>query len=122
LDPQVADTGPSACSQHAMAFDAKRHRTVLFRGGPGGASAETWEWDGEEWTQIEDTGPSPRLKHAMTYDSLVASISVEQIYGTHGRGMGILGPKSPTSDLMHPKKPRSCSKARLRCCSAAWSL
>src|SRR5262249_46242474 len=26
---------------------------------------DTWEWDGQEWTQQEDIGPSPRKGHAM---------------------------------------------------------
>jgi galactose oxidase-like protein len=74
---QVADIGPPARSQHAMAFDSVRGRAVLF----GGAAAigvspvllpaprnDTWEWDGEDWTQIADTGPAPRVGAAMTYD------------------------------------------------------
>ena len=29
---------------------------------------DTWEWDGNEWTQVADTGPSPRILHAMAYN------------------------------------------------------
>jgi hypothetical protein len=31
---------------------------------------DTWEWDGEFWTQVADTGPSPRYMHAMAYDGV----------------------------------------------------
>ena len=33
--------------------------------------ADTWEWDGTEWTQMADTGPSARLGHAVTFDSKI---------------------------------------------------
>ncbi len=52
-----------------MAFDAARERVVLLGGFPvTGASADTWEWDGAEWTQVADTGPEARYTHAMTFD------------------------------------------------------
>ena len=54
-----------------MAYDSRRGRVVLF----GGADAskvcgDTWEWDGNRWTQVSVTGPGPRTFPAMTYDSL----------------------------------------------------
>jgi hypothetical protein len=30
---------------------------------------DTWEWDGQDWTQMADTGPAARSFHAMAYDS-----------------------------------------------------
>ena len=50
-----------------MTDDAARSRVVLF----GGTSAtsdmsDTWEWDGEAWTQMENAGPAPRTSHAMS--------------------------------------------------------
>ena len=52
-----------------MAFDVARQRVVLLGGFPTtGAIADTWEWDGAEWTQIADTGPEARAVHAMTFD------------------------------------------------------
>ena len=33
------------------------------------AFADTWEWDGENWTQIADTGPDGRSAHALAFDS-----------------------------------------------------
>jgi hypothetical protein len=52
-----------------MVFDAARSCVVLF-GGPGNSLFnDTWEWDGENWTQYEDIGPVPRSRHGMVYDS-----------------------------------------------------
>lgn len=70
-------TSPAGRMAHGMAYDAVRDKTVLF----GGATAfvegnpisdnETWEWDGENWTQIDSLNkPSERNIHAMTYDSV----------------------------------------------------
>lgn len=56
---------------HALAFDEKRNRVVLF----GGADSEkvlndTWEYDGKKWSQIiTGESPSPRTFPAMIYDS-----------------------------------------------------
>jgi hypothetical protein len=66
------DVGPSARSDVAMVFDAARNRVVLFgRAGAGTATPfnDTWEWDGENWTQYEDIGHVPRSRHAMACDS-----------------------------------------------------
>ena len=30
---------------------------------------DTWEWDGEFWTQMADTGPAARQNHALCFDS-----------------------------------------------------
>jgi hypothetical protein len=53
-----------------MAYDTARGRTVLF----GGNSVQTlfgdtWQWDGEDWTQVGDSGPSARVGHAIAFDS-----------------------------------------------------
>jgi hypothetical protein len=48
--------GPSARSGHALAFDAARGRVVLFGGGDGtGRLADTWEWDGTQWSRTGTT-------------------------------------------------------------------
>lgn len=70
---QMADAGPSGRQSHAMAFDSQRNQTVLF-GGSGGRGggfflADTWAWDGENWTQLADSGPSGRNLHGLAYDS-----------------------------------------------------
>ena len=52
-----------------MAFDSKRNKTVLFGGESRGTGLkrDTWEWDGEGWTQVEDTGPSARRASAAAF-------------------------------------------------------
>jgi galactose oxidase-like protein len=32
--------------------------------------ADTWTWDGTEWTQVADTGPAARSGHALVYDDV----------------------------------------------------
>jgi hypothetical protein len=78
---QLADSGPSPRFSHAMAFDPGRNRTVLFGGissvnQEGGPSVlqDTWEFDGEAWTQQEDGGPPGRGGHAMAYDLLAGRV------------------------------------------------
>ena len=71
---QMNDLGPSPRSAHTLAFDSTRNRTVCFAGlsnisDPSSAFGDTWEWDGQDWTQMADTGPAARAFHAMAYDS-----------------------------------------------------
>lgn len=59
---------------HAMAYDAKNKRTVLFGGnfagvGPFVYSQETWIWNGTAWTQQGGAAPNPRAYYGMAYDS-----------------------------------------------------
>jgi hypothetical protein len=67
--------GPPARDSHALAYDANRHRTVLFGGfanppGPGqDVFSDTWVWDGSAWEQILDAGPPQRQLHALAYDA-----------------------------------------------------
>jgi hypothetical protein len=56
-----------------MVYDSVRQRIVLFSGLQQVQSskvADTWEWDGVEWTQAADTGPDFRVDHAMAYDAI----------------------------------------------------
>lgn len=64
-----------------FAFDSIRNVAVLFGGGTfGNASffrgfptvvqSDTWEWDGEKWTEIDTSGPAGRWLAAMAYDPL----------------------------------------------------
>ncbi len=66
-----AGCGPSPSVGAAAAFDSVRGRLVLFGGAVPSASAfaDTWEWDGKDWTQVADTGPDARSGHALTFDS-----------------------------------------------------
>ena len=43
-------TGPGPRFVHALAYDAARHKTVLYGGGDGQKTLDdTWEWDGKTW-------------------------------------------------------------------------
>ena len=49
---RAATTGPSIRNGHALAYDSARNRVVLFGGfGPGQDFSDTWEWDGQRWSQ-----------------------------------------------------------------------
>jgi len=63
---------PSARRYHAIAYEIKRGRTLLFGGQDASTRlADTWEWDGTNWTQRSPaTSPPPREQHAIAYDSL----------------------------------------------------
>ena len=70
--------GPSAPGRsmfrgYSMAYDSRRSTTVLFGGccdDHGWAFAETWEFDGTEWTRIAPSAsPTPRTDHAMAFDA-----------------------------------------------------
>jgi hypothetical protein len=51
-----------------MAFDSDQKRTVLFGGlGTSGLLGDTWEWDGNDWTQVHDVGPPARELHGLVY-------------------------------------------------------
>ncbi|HTR49845.1 MAG TPA: DUF4215 domain-containing protein [Kofleriaceae bacterium] len=55
---------------HAMAYDSKRKRVVMFGGFDVGPLGDTWEWDGLTWRQIvPPVSPSPRGYAAMAYDA-----------------------------------------------------
>ena len=68
---QMEDIGPAPRSGHAVAYDSSRQVTLLFGGAVAGANKnDTWQWDGEVWTQLADSGPSPRFSHAMAFDTV----------------------------------------------------
>ena len=60
-------TAPAGRQGHAMAYDFARSRVVLFGGANGGGSlADTWEWDGTNWSRRNPTSsPSARYAHLM---------------------------------------------------------
>lgn len=76
---------PSERSGHAMCFDARRNRIVLFGGfdfGMAAKVADTWEWDGTTWTPIATAvAPPARYGHAMVFDSFR---DVVVLYGGFG--------------------------------------
>jgi len=70
---RIADTGPAPRRFHAMAFDSVRDVTVLTGGDAFQAGfplfADTWEWDGTNWTQVASGPPSDRKRHDISFDS-----------------------------------------------------
>jgi hypothetical protein len=63
-------TNPIGRCDHAMVYDAVRHRSVVFGGANPTMLNDTWEWDGNNWIQqAPATRPSVRNIHAMAYDS-----------------------------------------------------
>jgi hypothetical protein len=64
---------PPARESSALVYDARRGVVVLFGGGQAAGSTvygDTWEWNGDDWTQRLDlpTSPPARWAHAMAYD------------------------------------------------------
>jgi hypothetical protein len=87
---QKQDVGPTGRIFPAMTFDAPRERVVLFGGRVAGGdnTADTWSWDGADWTQVsdmpfggtwqwngqhwtqrQDMGPRPRMAAGLAFDS-----------------------------------------------------
>lgn len=65
---------PAPRDYHTMAYDIARGVTVMFGGNVltgsyAGDSGQTWEWNGNAWTQRLVAGPARRYGHAMAYDS-----------------------------------------------------
>jgi hypothetical protein len=59
---------------HAMAYDSRRARVVMFGGqavGPNVTTAnlrDLWEWDGTQWHFRATNGPIPRIYGSMAFD------------------------------------------------------
>ncbi|MBK8268612.1 MAG: hypothetical protein IPK83_10055 [Planctomycetes bacterium] len=87
-------TVPPARTYHQIAFDSRRGVTVLFGGysqNIGGPMAETWEFDGVNWTQrIPEHSPPARLEFGMAFD---AARGVTVLFG------GRPNPPTPFGDL-----------------------
>ncbi|MFH2010131.1 MAG: kelch repeat-containing protein [bacterium] len=64
-----AGATPAPRSGHAMAFDRRRGRVVLFGGNvPEGGWENTWEFDGTQWQEfVHDVRPGDRRDHRMVY-------------------------------------------------------
>jgi len=69
---RVTEGGPPGRILGGAAYDEKRNVLVLYGGRPlelGKCSQETWEWDGEVWTQ-KDAQPPTACDHVkMVYDA-----------------------------------------------------
>lgn len=64
---QVATTGPSPRSRHAMCYDVQRCCTVLFGGASTTDLGDTWEWNGTIWQQAPYFAPGARSGHRLVY-------------------------------------------------------
>ena len=79
--------GPSP-RQAVMVYDSNREVSVLFGGWDvNGPLGDTWEWDGNSWTQRMVSGPTPRFNNHMAYDS---ARGVTVVFGGSVSG-GLLG-------------------------------
>ncbi|MCK6485549.1 MAG: hypothetical protein HUU22_18500 [Phycisphaerae bacterium] len=68
----LAVGGPLLRHSHAMVYDTGRNVNVMFGGRTTGGGSlylgDTWELDGNGWTQRSSSGPPARDQHAMAYD------------------------------------------------------
>jgi hypothetical protein len=65
---------PSPRHEHEMVADTVRGRVVMFGGyentvGSNRTLGDTWEWEGESWSQKFVSAPSRRGEHAMAFDA-----------------------------------------------------
>lgn len=60
---------------HTLIYDSTRHVSILYGGeffGPLDVPvslSDTWEWDGNSWSEMGDQRPSARAGHAAAFDS-----------------------------------------------------
>jgi hypothetical protein len=74
-EEQLPKTSPPPRNGLAMAYDSARQKVVMFGGS--GPLADTWEWNGKDWTErcmaapCNATGnvPPARAGHSMAYDA-----------------------------------------------------
>jgi hypothetical protein len=82
-------TSPPPLNAGAIAYDPIRHQVVLFGGSTGGGVnavvsanvgvpiAETWTWDGINWTQQHPTHSPPAIaQHTMVFDNNLGGIAL----------------------------------------------
>ncbi len=58
---------PYARSGHALVYDERGNRLIVFGGKDDNGSflSDTWSWNGEEWSLLNRTGPEARQSHRM---------------------------------------------------------
>jgi len=67
---EISKSGPSGRRAHAMAYDSKRKKIILF-GGYNGTSYlnDVWTYGATGWTKIKATGGVPKVaRHSIVYD------------------------------------------------------
>lgn len=62
---------PPVRSSFGLAYDAARHRLVLFGGSDSTFQrlGDRWEWSAAGWRRVAIAGPAPRAGFAMVYDA-----------------------------------------------------
>ena len=91
VTPAAPGDSPAPRSGHAMTYDSRRGRVILFGGDTavfsGNPVADTWEWDGQRWLEVTPAlasdSPSPRTGHMLSYDS---ARGVVVLHGTFSLG------------------------------------
>jgi hypothetical protein len=82
----LASDGPPGRRDAFLGYDVARRRLVLFGGRVMESGRrmrflrDTWEWDGQRWTQSDTAGPAPRIHGAMAYDAVRRALVI------HGGG------------------------------------
>lgn len=73
---RTPSVSPSTRMNAALAFDAQRHRTMLFGGYSNGTSlGDTWAWDGTNWQQLTPANsPAAGCLGPMAYDAARAVV------------------------------------------------
>lgn len=89
---------PLSRSDAAIAYDAATHQVVLFGGGSNEGNtpmlADTWTWDGTDWTQQHPTVSPPARDFAgMAYDAATGQML---LFGGGGNGPRIAGLAPPS--------------------------
>ncbi len=97
---------PPARIEHALAYDPRRQRVVLFGGSRlvappvplplplpvYEASSDTWEWDGRHWRRAAIDGasdsPAARREHALGFDEVAGRVV---LFGGRGEGGNAFG-------------------------------
>ncbi len=82
-----ATSGPPALANPCVVYDSVRHRTVLFGGNNNPlVSTQTWEWDGNTWTQVQTAVSPPHMDRApIAFDSVRQRVVlVSNIYTSPG--------------------------------------
>ncbi len=101
-------THPTPRGGHAAAYDPLSQRLIVF-GGLAGATqlADTWAWDGTNWSAVATTGaPPPRTRAAFAYDEVTHTLV---LFGGFNGTDGYLGDTwvfdGPTNTWteMHPE-------------------
>ncbi|MGH7460996.1 MAG: kelch repeat-containing protein [Longimicrobiales bacterium] len=75
----MTDAGPQGRNLPAAAFDSQRSVVVLYGGtgvGSGTRYGDTWEWDGQRWTEKSVRTPGPRDHHAMAFDEARGNVVI----------------------------------------------